>query len=188
MEELKNIKLSDTGLIVPYKNTAINKAILMNNIDNVYDLFKNYKKVYDSFYTNLHDNDKGEFLSLIYLMKYKYLDEELNIDLDKDFTEYQDNQKEYWTPIQRELQTYGIVKQFAYVYASIIYCNHEYETRIIDIIKNILTCNALRDNGTHNKTLYEVAKNRASILLEYYQKENEKDKTLTKDKTYHTLC
>ena len=187
MEELKNIKLDDTGLIVPYKNTAINKAILVNNIDNVYDLFKNYKKVYSSFYTNLHDNDKGEFLSLICLMKYRYLDEGLDLDLNKDFTEYKNNRKEYWTPIQRELQAYGIVKQLACIYASIIYCNHEYETRIIDVIEDILACNGLRDNGTYNKTLYEVAKNRASILLEYYQKESNKEKTLTKDKTYHTL-
>ena len=187
MEELKDIKLSDTGLIVPYKNTTINKAILVNNINNVYDLFKNYRKVYNSFYTNLHDNDKGEFLSLIYLMKYKYLGEELNTDLDNDFTEYKDKLKGFWTPIQRELQAYGIVKQFAYVYASIIYCNHKYETRIIDVIEDILVCNVLRDNGTYNKTLYEVTKNRANILLEYYQKESNKEKTLIKDKTYHVL-
>ena len=187
MEELKNIKLSDTGLIVPYKNTAINKAILVNNIDNVYDLFKNYKKVYNSFYTNLHDNDKGEFLSLIYLMKYKYLGENLNADLNNDFTGYKDKLKGCWTPIQRELQAYGIVKQLACIYASIIYCNHEYKTRIIDVVEDILACNELKDNGTRNKTIYEVAKNRASILLEYYQKENNKEKALIKDKTYYTL-
>ena len=184
MEKLKDIKLSDTGLILPYKNTTINKAILINNIDNVYDLFKKYKKVYNSFYTNSHDNDKGEFLSLIYLMKYKYVGEELNTDLENDFTEYKDKLKGFWTPIQRELQAYGIVKQYACIYASIIYCNYEYETRIIDVIEDILACNVLRDNGTYNKKLYEVAKNRASILLDYYQKENNKEKSLTKVKTY----
>ena len=103
-------------------------------------------------------------------MKYKYLGEDLDRDLDKDFTEYKSN--EYWTPIQRELQACGITKQFACVYASIIYCENKYETRIIDILEDILLYNILRDNGNYNKTLYEVTKNRANILFEHYQKKN----------------
>ena len=174
MENLKNISIEDSGLIVPYKNSVIYKAIKNNNIDNLDDLVNNYEKVYDSFYTNLHDDDKSEFLSLINLIKYKYLNEELNFDLDENFTDCFPTTKPSWVKIQRKLQKYGIVKQLAWHYAAVIQCKRLEELSVIDVVEAILNQNDLRDNGNYNEILYEVARNRASILNDYYYNNKKK--------------
>lgn len=179
MDNLKEISLEDSGLIVTYKSTVMYKMIKASHIDNLYDLVNNYESVYNLFCTNLHDDDKKEFLSLIDIIKYKYLNEELTWNLDEDFTDC--ISKRSWTNIQRKLQKYGIVKQLAWSYAAYIYCNNIYETKVIDVIENILINNPLRDNGNYNNTLYEVAKNRALILHDYYNnKENIKNSKLNK--------
>ena len=181
MEELKNISIEDTGLFLTRKPSSIYKIIKENNINNVYELLNNYELIYNLLSNKNWNYYHEEFINVIRLLEYKYLNKDLDYDLDDNFEDCITKVKRSWIPIEKKLQSYGILKQVTHNYAVWIFVNHAYNLKVLDVINDISERNTIGYcDDSYNYKLLEVAKNRTSILLEYYERKN--DKKLVKNK------
>lgn len=185
MEELKYITIEDTQMFLTDKKNSIYKAIIKNNITNVYDLFMHIDDVLNLL-TN-YENDKGEFLAIIKLLKYKYLNEELYFDYDfeETFSDCYKNRRS-WNSIERKIQSFGIPNHVSYCYTGIIYCNKLHkEYRVIDILFDIYKNNKLNyESEKYKDKVYQVAKNRVELLLTYYLKKEKNNEQKLVRKIY----